>query len=54
MAKVQLAYPLNGKNPDDVIDVSDDEAKRLVKIGWARTPDEKPEKPAPAEKPPTA
>lgn len=36
---VTLAYPFEGHAPDDTVDLPDDVAERLIRDGYARTPD---------------
>jgi hypothetical protein len=47
--KVQLAYEYEGHEPDEVVDVDDATASRLIYEGRARVPD-KEEKAKPASK----
>lgn len=37
--RIQLAYPWEGHNPDDVVDVDDQQGRTMIREGLARVPD---------------
>lgn len=47
--RITLAYPYQGHQPDETIEVSDAEGQTLIGDGWARTADADPDVAPPAD-----